>query len=340
MLVCYPTKAFERMDSRETAVFDAATKLTRVFESMLVLIQNGRGFASVPHDVSMAFGEALMMFSDAFKVWKEPDQIVFIARVKEALLKLYEAQAQLPPDEPANSPLHTEFRIAINQLETQLRACAGEQAFVEFQESRLDENIRNDTAPPTWTLHTSRRLTNEEICYQLMYDPDFRLTDDNQVAECYDHELKIQTRQGYSDKFWRGCVDELKRSVYTRLLRCLTEVHVSIVELDRGNVISDVGKIIDVDKIRAWTSLGTFDKQKRIDLVSRVVEAVEKLQEPGRVEETKSGWSTVSSELQQDENQEVALCNAIRFLLDRMTKLRLDFANSRYISLFVSCIQI
>jgi hypothetical protein len=110
MIAYYPANVFENMGPLEQALFDVTTPLIVSFEAIMVALSSGLLFKDIDVSFTKDFTALLFRFLKHFRAWKVPDEAKLVARIKNALLALYEAQVHLPADEDPESKLNVEFR--------------------------------------------------------------------------------------------------------------------------------------------------------------------------------------------------------------------------------------
>jgi hypothetical protein len=127
MIVAYPTNVFENMGALEQQLLASAHELIKLFEKILYSFQSDKTipFHKLLKDLTKSFPSALFDYHGDFKAWKVPDEAKLVTRIKHALVALYQARKQLPPDEPEDSQLNTEFRTQICRLRQKLQQIVG-----------------------------------------------------------------------------------------------------------------------------------------------------------------------------------------------------------------------
>jgi hypothetical protein len=132
--------------------------------------------------------------------------------------------------------------------------------------------------------------------------------------------------------FWASLIDDLKlaRPCYVRVLRVLAEIRDGITDLTHG--ANAINEAIDMDLIKQQTDLGAFGWVCCKRLVASVLCIIMNIQAPGREASTKERWRQVGSAM--DKANDMAdharlFCNALEFLLDQVSILRIDAANAR-----------
>ena len=138
MIAFRPTDVFESMGALEQALYDSATPLMASFERICSCIRASPNhtFQEVPHELTRDFPTMLLEYLKRFKAWKVPDEAKLTSRIKHALVALYQAEEHLPPDEPEDSKLRTEFRTQIERLRSKLQQIAGVDALKQFDEQQ------------------------------------------------------------------------------------------------------------------------------------------------------------------------------------------------------------
>ncbi len=119
-----------------------------------------------------------------------------------------------------------------------------------------------------------------------------------------------------------------------RSLRVLVEIRDGIVDLvPAGTRISDeVNELMDIPHIEERLKARAFDWDDSKSLIGSIVSIVMRTQHPSRTENTKSEWKKVGKEMLDAtvSEQPRAYCNALEFLLNCISKMRVDAANMRY----------
>ncbi len=97
--------------------------------------------------------------------------------------------------------------------------------------------------------------------------------------------------------------------------------------------LATVQAAIDLPFLGQQMHHGAFAWDDRIALVGNVVAVLMRLQSPQRDAETRAAWRTTEAAMRAAaaaaEARPIALCDALRFLLDRLTAMRIDAANVR-----------
>jgi len=304
MIAYFPHEVFDRMEQIEKDLISVTMPLIEVFERICGAISESRNFCDTPSEMTESFPALLLAYMRQFKVWKVPDEARLVQRIQHGLLSLYEARSHLPPDEPDDSVLNTEFRVQIGRLRGKLAQVAGNDFLQKFDN---DRQVQNFSEP---ALH----IANELLAHELLIDATFQLDD-----TC-DYIRKIQTT--FHPSFWKCLEDDLKfdRPCYFRALRVLDDVRCGILELTRSQ--EAVSTIFDNIKER----IESFTWVEAFDLICSVVELIKRFQSPKRDTETFQRFSMV---MQERADCPAAFYKGLELILDRINVMRIDAANHR-----------
>ncbi len=340
MIAYRPSHVFESMGQREQLLFERAEPMLRTFESMArLIISNPKfSFRDVPAKLSRPFAMMLFDYLRHFKLWKVPDEAKLTCRIKHALIALYNAEGQLPPDEPEDSKLKIEFFTQIERLRSKLQQIAGTEELNNFDMHRTTGQVAL-IAPAGITdlscyASIPGRMTNEQLAHELLLDPTFRL-DDSGGSFC-ENPAYHRIREGFNEAFWNSLVDDLKLTppCYVRLVRVVAEIRDGLGDILGGKVDNvPIGDVIDIPSIEQQISAGavTWDDSK--GLVTVILRIIKRTQAPMRDEETTKKWlETARLMIAADdhpEDQPHAMCKALEFLLGRLNIMRVDCANAR-----------
>jgi hypothetical protein len=184
MIAYRPTHVFESMGALEQPLFESAGPLITNFMQIAECLASNESFSDVPVNLTIAFPTMLFEYLRNFKAWKIPDETKLTCRIKHALVALYQAQENLPVDEPSDSKLSVELRTQIERLRRKLSQIAGTQELEKFDEER-GRILSNGTVSGGGGIsaiggaHAALpgRLTNEQLAHELLLDPTFKLDD-------------------------------------------------------------------------------------------------------------------------------------------------------------------
>ena len=114
------------MGQREEALQADAKALLGTFEAILSSLR----VDAVPHALTQAFSEQLLVYLVGFKTWKASDEAKLVGRIKLALTALYA--------EEANDPLHfaASFGAHVEGLRDKLQRIEGPEALAQFDAQR------------------------------------------------------------------------------------------------------------------------------------------------------------------------------------------------------------
>jgi len=339
MIAYRPTHVFESMGRLEQALFESATPLIKTFEEICkhIMASKNHSFAEVPHELTSCFPTLLFDYLKNFKAWKVPDEAKLTCRIKHALIALYQAEEHLPPDEPEDSKLKTEFRTQIERLRSKLQQIAGVDTLNRFDEERragtVHSGINETTAAGSGGAYAALpgRMTNEQLAHELLMDPTFQLDESGGCS--VENPVFHRIRESFHQAFWDSLVDDLKLATpcYVRVLRVLSEIRDGISDLAGSREAGSIAEAVDLSYINQQAEAGLYDWDSCQKLVSTIVAIVMRVQAPKRDDETKAKWKEVEKRMKdaQSEDQPRELCKALEFLLDRVNAMRIDAANAR-----------
>ena len=324
MIAVYPRNVFENMGVLETEVFNSAKALVEHFEEILL----SGSFKS------RTFADVLSKYLQDFKAWKVPDEAKLVARIKHALVALYQARSQLPLDEPVNSQLNTEFRTQIQRLREKLGQIAGPEELAAFDVGHPDDwaaraaRMDNVAAQGRACVALVDRMTNEQLAHELLLDAAFKLTD---RGTCCESDAARRVRESFHRAFWDSLADDLRMSppCYVRVLRVLTEVRDGIIEVAPAREAARASEVLDMELIKQQADAGLWTWASCHALVESVVALLKRAQSPTRDVETASKWAELQAGMEVAADKPAALCRDLEFLLNRVNALRIDAANAR-----------
>jgi hypothetical protein len=314
MLGFRPTQVFETMTPAAEAVQASAIKLLTCFHRIctaVLLPDNRRKHFGKKMDYALSKQLSLEIydFLRLFKIWKAPDELRLVVRIKNALFELYRNKHNAAPGDVA-----AEFESQIARLRAKLLRIGGEE-----EVARLDEDVQKMPEMKTG------RLTNEQLAHELLLDPRYQMPDEGYVfgtVRCTAEYRAIRARDARI--FWQLVQEDLARQCYARALRVLEEVRDGLHELDGACGINEV---IDLDFIRARMVVpGAYTAEDAQSLVQSTVQVVLRVCEPARKTETEQMPVPTS------------LAKGLEFLMNRVNVLRTDSAN-RHLRNIVTTVQ-
>jgi hypothetical protein len=334
MIAYRPTHVFESMGTLEHPLLEAATRMLNSFEAIMgVLRDNGGHFDAVPPAVSKDFPTLLFEYLRCFKAWKGPDEEKLVCRIRHALVALYQAEAHLPADEPADSRLKLEFRTQVERLRSKLSQIRGPDALEQFDEQRLTNTLPVTPATNVGVSTLPGRMTNEQLAHELLVNPAFQLDESGGCHE--ENPVFHHIRESFHQAFWDSLADDLRLAppCYARVIRVLAEIRDGLKDLGGARVRAD--EAIDIEWIRQQADAGQYDWPSCRRLVGAIVEMVRTMQAPQRDAETNDKWVAMNLRMEaaQQPGAEAqhpgVFCAGLEFLLERVNALRIDAANAR-----------
>ena len=132
MIVLHPGNVFEDSDEVVCNLSDAAVKLFGCFNGIIEQYKANKTFHTIDSNLARSFVPLLVDFFRKFKLWKVSDEAKLTLHINCALIALYNAQQQLPTDEPEDSPLSVELRVQIERLSCKLQQIAGQEKLLQW----------------------------------------------------------------------------------------------------------------------------------------------------------------------------------------------------------------
>ena len=336
MIAFRPTHVFESMGTLEKALYDSAVPLLKQFEQICAVFQSGAGsFDQVPVKLTSDFPTRIFEFLKRFKAWKVPDEAKLTARIKHALIALYQAEEHLPPDEPEDSKLKIEFRTQIDRLRTKLQQIAGRDELAAFDELRktghhVGGSYPGGGGPPGGAAYAALpgRMTNEQLAHELLLDPTFQLDESGGCS--VENPVFHRIRESFHTAFWDSLVDDLTLAhpCYVRVLRVLCEIRDGISDLAGSRMGGPLDEAMDMDFIKQQADAGLYGPESCRQLMVSILSVIQRVQMPKRDEETKTKWQVVADAMDTEPGPRT-FCKALEFLLDRVNAMRIDAANAR-----------
>ncbi len=329
MIVGHPWRVFEQVGALERPLIDSAQTLLDIFEKIL---HSEIPVHQLHPDLTRSLPIALFRYMRDFRAWKLPDEAKLVVRVKHALVALFTARERLPPDEPEDSELKTEFRTQIRRLRDKLRQIAGADELAKFDgEQGVIENT--DSFPPSLRAQAeaaiiSDRMNNEQLAHELILNPTFQLTD---RGTCCESDAATRIRNSFHQAFWDTLATDIGMSVFVRVMRVLVEVRDGIVDVAPAAVATSCAEVLDLDLILQQINAGLCNWESCAGLIASVVALIRRAQSPRRDAETAERWAALQEDMSvaPESQRPVVLCKGLEFLLDRVNAMRIDAANAR-----------
>ena len=122
---------------------------------------------------------------------------------------------------------------------------------------------------------------------------------------------------------------------FVRVLRVLREVRDGIAEVAGGRESGAINETIDLAFIERQVGLDVYSGDNCQNLVCSVVSIIRRIQSPRRDAELRTMWREVEVSMAEafssNGDWPRALCKALEFLLGRVSALRIDAANARWV---------
>lgn len=338
MIAYRPSHVFESIGPLEKSLRKCAEPMLVTFERIAKLLISNPSFSfrDVPAELSKPFPMMIFEYLRSFKLWKVPDEAKLTCRIKHALIALYNAEGQLPPDEPEDSKLKVEFFTQIERLRSKLQQIAGIEELNNFDVHRATGQVSLIAPSGVTDLYASipGRMSNEQLAHELLLDPKFQL-DEAGGASC-ENPIYHRIREGFNKAFWDSLVDDLKLfpPCYVRLLRVVVEIRDGLGDILGGKVDNvPIEDVINIPSIEQQISAGAVTWEDCKNLVVLILKIILRTQAPRRDDETQKKWLETARPMiaadNHPEDQPQAICNAFEFLLGRLNIMRVDCANTR-----------
>ena len=199
----------------------------------------------------------------------------------------------------------------VGQIKDALRALYGTQdapmsRMVEVQIERLREKlslIAGAAALVAFDVERQlavpgRRMEGEMLMHELLYDVNFQLPEDMFAS--------------HGVEFWDGLLDDLRDMNTAKASHVLEDIRVGVVEIYPLETVYD-GEVV-VDKI--------------VPLVDSIADVIVRKQSAARAVDFAPRWAMLRADMENAGDVLLAFRNALRFLHDRVNKMRLDMVNA------------
>jgi hypothetical protein len=331
MIVAHPKRVFERIGTLEGKLLESAKKVLDIFEK---ITRSTMPMHRLHPELTRSLPVALFAYLRDFRAWKAPDEAKLVVRIKHALVALLMARERLPPDEPEDSQIKTEFRTQIRRLRDKVQQIAGPEALAKFDEeqgvARVDMAVESSAGSGSLREQAaaviSDRMTNEQLAHELLLDPTFQLSDRGTESDS-----AARVRKSFHQAFWDTLALDIGKSIYVRVINVLIEVRNGIVDVASAAVATSCAEVLDLELIQQQIDAGMCNWDSCAGLIASVVALIRRAQSPRRDTETAERWAALQEEMSvaTDDLRPVVLCHGLEFLLDRVNALRIDAANTR-----------
>lgn len=336
MIAIRPTHVFEDINGLERALMDASHRLLGCFESIISqLLARNFTISNVDFTLRSSFAALLFDYLTKFKAWKVPDEGKLTCRIKHALIALYEAEKQLPPDEPEDSKLKVEFKTQIARLSDKLRQIAGVDVLNDFNAQRASGAVvAGVIRPVARCTPTSIRqaMSNQQLAHELLLDPAFQLDEESPgPMSCH-----RRIREEFNRAFWASLVDDLKCTppCFFRIMRLLREFRDGLAAI--GCRAARIDEVLDLQLIQDRISANAFPWVDVIAMVSSIVAVIKSVQPPARNVDTSARSLVIRQQMEAAEvvDQPSSFAKALEFLFSLLSSARIAAANARFFTFF------
>ena len=334
MIVEYTAHVFESMGELEQKLLASAQKLLNIFEEIM---QSTVPMHSLPRDLTKSFPPALFEYMRDFKGWKVPDEQKLLARIKDALCKMYVVKEYMSSDEPEDSKQNTDLRDNIFRLREKLRQIAGNAELALFDaenpcpySSSGGGGGGGGGGGATGRRRASERMNNEQLAHELLLDPCFQLTDS---GTSFETPSARNTLELFHQVYWRSLIHDFDMSppCYVRGVLVLVEVRDGLVEVASPQEAMRAAELLDLDLIKQQLDAGTWSWGSWRELMGSVMGLIQRVQSPARDDETRTRWAAlqVSMDDAPADERSAVVVGGLEFMLNRVNALRIDAANAR-----------
>ncbi len=137
-------------------------------------------------------------------------------------------------------------------------------------------------------------------------------------------------------KFWVGLVDYITITppTFVRCIRVIIEIRDGLIECAieaRANITPQhINEVFDIALINQMVLQRIFDWDYFQKLISSAVGVVRRIQVPAHEADLTSEWNALRTSMEQpDANRNLLISKALEFMLNRVSIIRIDLANSR-----------
>jgi T-complex protein 11 len=310
---------FESLTGRkELSLYSAAVPLLQSFRYMVDHL-SARPWQTLNKKITSQFHDQLCLYMEKFKDWKVVDEEKLLKRITHALKALYESRRMLPADHEG-SALSSNFQTQIDRLRGKLRQIGGQQALEAFDRDLQVPVEPIQTFPQD---HVPGRISNEALALEILYDPNFQLSDD------FDGSKFVSVRQCMHRAFWQSLTDDLRLSTpcIVRVLRVINEIRDGLVDLCGDDVKPRVQQACNTSDILERFEQGKFSHSDWVALFAAAFKLIMDVQAPKRDAETRELYVDVLKALESPAPE--AITKALEFFLNRVNIMRVDAANQR-----------
>lgn len=352
MIALFPNDVFDYTGAMETKLSDISTKLVNSFESLYNSIREGdpnRPYDAFNDENSRLFPAHLALYLDTFKEWKGVDEEKLIGRISYALLALYRAEANCLEDSPNDdSSILREIRDQIRSLNRKFKSINPDK-FDEWN-AKYPPGVREIANPdgsqassalqPNCLFAPSSRMSNEQVAYNLLLDPNYQLDDQGGIAipfgnKSLDSDGSLHTdkiRTLFSDAFWDSLIFDLqlRNPCYTRIQRVLCEVRDGLKEMSGQNMHAAI-ELVYLDDINARGESKLLDFKYWLGLFESFSDLFKRIQPPKRDEEFLKHRVELTERIKSMDVtvDPLVVVDICRVLLHFLNCTRVDAANAR-----------
>ena len=275
---------------RVTDLISASTKLTDFMEDVLVpQIIEGRALNQVPYATMLGFARSFQNFTTAYNDWRTEDIRNIIKRSEWALIALYNARKEAPPDDSA---LQANFDSSIENLRSQIVRFGGPDALKRFDERRSFEP--EDCHAPLYFHNPDDdeggydlrfpkqsfigKINNSKIAHAMLIDPAFQMPE-----ETYPVLMQSVTHYKKScEKYWGDITKEIKEKNYNSVINIFKNIRSVVVSKSR-----DLDGVLNPETVKNVMQNGRELVWPDVYKLSiETMQVIEYTQHPHRISET------------------------------------------------------
>ena len=267
----------------ELPLMNAANQLLDLFLPLVHALADGTPPSRLHRSLDR-FMLLLVAYYTCFRDWKLQDEAKLLARIKNALLTLYDAEQHLPPDESEGSERKIQLRQQIEKLRSKLKQIGGVDALDHFDQCR-----RSPLPVETTATEGLFPLRKELLIHELLINPGFTLEDTHPLLQRHHPFTSLQQ----ATSFWESLVTDVSHLTpcFARVAQVLDLIFSDVAELQRF--------LPPHPRVISWDTCGP--------IISTLFNTIRAHAPPQHLH---------LQQLQQPVDSPRALCNALRLLKD------------------------
>ena len=320
LAVIFPQKTFHSNTPLDIAVKASANRLVASWEFILAHLRTTR-FCQIHRALTGDFLMVIENYLRDFENWKVVDLAKLIKRMRDSLIYLYKVRSQ-------ESTISIEDARGIDDkiplIRSRLARIAGPSALIELDEY-IEEMKLKDGVIDGCSLLPAKKSTNDEMVYELVIDPNFRLPYRG------GHNKRGFKEQSITSKiFWLTVQDDLLQETprFDNLIRALRDIVGGLKDILPAQESAVLEDIVHIDVILQCLHCGEYSRESSTSLIENIWGFMTKCKYPAKdLEIWNDVWAQLKSAL--DDDYQVAFVCGLSFLNDCVNKSRIDAANAK-----------